>query len=324
MKSTKLKFENFSGPFITHGIDLTDDPARKDAVYIFAVNHLPNPDFYTDEEEESSGPSKGEAQEGVPKARSQIELFHHVLGSKTIRHVRSIYHPLIKTPNDIYAESPTSFYVTNDHFYREGLMRLAEDLIPAAKWSSIVHVRVDRLESGDDGQSGVDASVALTGLHTNNGLGHGATADEMVIDSALGGIMYLAKPNDHDRTISILDSIKLDSLADNPSYFRDPYATAEDDRSGYVIAGLARPIDLLHSFTDPAAKDGVMVWFVRPNSTEPTGWEKRLIFEDDGEGISTASAAVLVAIEPKDGQRKAWLFVTGFLSESVIAVEVEL
>lgn len=312
MKSTRLEFENFSGPFVTHGIDLTRDPARKDAVYIFAVNHIPNPDFYM-------GSSNGE---DVPKARSQIELLHHILGSNTVRHVRSIYHPLIKTPNDIYAESPTSFYVTNDHFYREGLKRQVEQMIPAAKWSDIVHVRVDKLESSD-GQSGVDVSVALTGLHNNNGLGRGASPDEVVIDSALGGIMYRAKLSDN-RTLSIADSVKVDCVADNPSYFQDPYATAEDDRSGYVVAGISRAIDLPRTFADPTAKDGVMVWLVRPNSTEPSGWEKRLIFEDDGGLVRTASAAVLVGIEPKDGQRKAWLFVTGFLSESMIAVEVEL
>ena len=38
------------------------------------------------------------------------------------------------------------------------------------------------------------------------------------------------------------------------------------------------------------------------------------------------SAAVLVAIDPKleGGKKKAWLFVTGFLSTNAIAVKVDL
>lgn len=316
MKSTRLGFENFSGPFVTHGIDVTQDPDQKDAVYIFAVNHLPNPDY----------DSAGADGEDNSRARSQVELFHHVLGSSTIKHIRSIHHPLIKTPNDIYAEGPFSFYVTNDHYYRGGVKRHVEDAIPAAKWSSIVHVQVENLESMD-GQSGIDATVALTGLHNNNGLGHGHSPDEMVISSAMGGTLYRAKPSRANH-ISVLDSIPLDSITDNPSYFKDPYATPSNDASGYLVAGIARPIDLPFTFTDPTAKDGVMVWYVRPNSTSVDGsknWETRLIFEDDGTHIRTASAAVLVGIKPQPNEsKKAWLIVTGFLSESAIAVQVEL
>ena len=317
MKSTRLGFENFSGPFVTHGIDVTHDPDQKDAVYIFAVNHLPNPDY---------DPADADGEDN-PKARSQIELFHHVLGSSTVRHVRSIRHPLIKTPNDVYADGPFSFYVTNDHFYRGGFKRHVEDIIPFAKWSSIVHVHVDNLKSAD-GQSGIDATVALTGLHNNNGLGHGQSADEMVISSALSGTLYRGKTNRADHTIKVLDSIPLDSLTDNPSYFKDPYATPSNDASGYLVAGVSRPIDLPNTFTDPTAKEGVMVWYVKPNSTSvegSTAWEKRLIFEDDGSHIRSASAAVLVGIKPQPNEsKKAWLFVTGFLSERAIAVQVEL
>lgn len=316
MKSTRLGFENFSGPFITHGIDVTEDPDSEDAVYIFAVNHPPNPDF---------DPAAA-SDDDNPQARSQVELFHHVLGSSTVKHVRSIQHSLIKTPNNVYAVSPFSFYVTNDHFYREGIRRHIEDGIPLAKWSSIIHVQIDDLKS-TDGRSGFYATVALTGLHNNNGLAHGSSRDEMVIASALGGTLYWATPNDNNHTISILESIPLDSSTDNPSYFKDPYATPSNDASGYLVAGVARPIDLPNTITDPTAKDGVMVWYVRPNSTnaEDTTWEKRLIFEDDGTHIRTASTAVLIGIEPQlNESKKAWLFVTGFLSESVIAVEVEL
>ena len=44
--SIKLKLNNFSGPFITHGIDIFNDPADPDFLWMYAVNHLPNPERF--------------------------------------------------------------------------------------------------------------------------------------------------------------------------------------------------------------------------------------------------------------------------------------
>ncbi|CAG8161311.1 unnamed protein product [Penicillium olsonii] len=306
MKSTRLAFTNFEGPFVTHGVDIVEDP-KANAVYIFAVNHLPNPAYF-----EAGEP------DGVHKARSQIELFHHVLGSSTVQHVRSIYHPLVETPNDIYAESPVSFYVTNDHFYREGVMRMVEDFWSSAKWSSIIHVQIDSLSK----DSNVEASVALQGLWNNNGLGHGRTDKEMIISSAVGGELYVSTPHSN-HTIEVQETIPFQTVTDNPSYYADPYRTDTDDASGFVVAGISQAVYLASNARNPDATDASQVWYTRYLSD--TGvWEKKLLFEDDGLRIRTASAAVLVPIEPKDDKKLAWLFVTGFMSESMIAVQVEL
>ncbi|KAJ5335401.1 hypothetical protein N7452_007804 [Penicillium brevicompactum] len=307
MKSSRLAFTDFDGPFVTHGIDVIEDPDQPDAVYIFAVNHLPNPAYF-----EAGEP------EGVHKARSQIELFHHVLESQTVQHVRSIHHPLIETPNDIYAESPVSFYVTNDHFYRDGLMRLVEDVWPSAKWSSIIHVQLENPNK----EASVDASVALTGLWNNNGLGHGRTDKEMIISSAVGGELYVSSTQSN-HSIDIHATIPFDTVTDNPSYYADPYRTDEDDASGFVVAGISQAIYLPANAKDENATDASQVWYTRflPATGE---WEKKLLFEDDGLRIRTASAAVLVPVEPRNGKKLAWLFVTGFMSESMIAVQVGL
>ena len=310
MKSTRLAFENFQGTFVTHGIDVIGDPERKDAVYIYAVNHLPNPAYF----------EAGEPKD-VPKAQSQVELFHHVLNSDSVRHVRSINHPLIKTPNDIYAVSPVSFYVTNDHFYREGPMRLLEAVWRSAKWSNIIHVQIADMPSKD---APIEASVALTGLWNNNGLGHGRTDNEVIIASAMGGEIFLATRHESNHSLSIDTSIAFpSSLADNPSYYDDPYRTDSHDASGFLAAGISQALRFLGNAKDPNAKDSIQVWYTTLNSH--TGvWEKRVLFEDDGSRVRTASAAVLVPIEPKTGERLAWLFVTGFMSESMVAVQVEL
>ncbi|KAL1851830.1 hypothetical protein Plec18167_009469 [Paecilomyces lecythidis] len=325
--STRLEFENFSGPLVTHGIDVVaaDDSQPEHSVYIFAVNHLPNPDFLQNRQNTT-----------IPKARSQIELFYHVFGSKSIRHVRSIWHPLIKTPNDIYAESSTSFYITNDHFYRDGFLREVEDVLPLAKWSSTIHVQIKHETApgqSNDPIPDVKAGVALRGIFNNNGLGHGQTHDECLVTSAAGGLLYLGQASNGQ--ITIREVIALDSVVDNPSYFSDPFVSnGNSNASGYIVPGLPRAIDLPFHKKDPSAHDGALVWHVKPPSgitsnssmSSGTGWEKRVLFEDDGSSIRTASAAVLVPIDPirERGRKKGWLFVTGFLSENAIAVKVDL
>lgn len=337
MKARKLAFTNFTGPFVTHGIDVIDDPEkpRGEAVYIFAVNHVPSPAY-----------SQGRNTKG-PKARSVIEVFRHTIGDDTAEHVRSVWDPLITTPNDIVAVSPTSFFVTNDHYYREGLLRQVETVFSGAKWSNVVHVEFAHLADGaasrddddDDDGHGVRASVAISGLHNNNGLGHGRTPDEVLIVSCASGRIHVAEvsPAAGDgsgpRTIGIRDTVEFDSVLDNPSWFRDPYAQKGRDLSGMVSAGLSRAVDLarlLEDGADGGGGGGVMVWMANPLVDEARGnktqWRKKLLFEDDSSRIRTASAAVLVAIDPAEerGERKAWLFVTGFLSENMVAVKVRL
>lgn len=235
-------------------------------------------------------------------------------------------------PNDILALSPTSFFVTNDHYYREGWKRSVEDFVFEAKWSSTLHVE---LQTGADGDS-VNASVALTGLH-NNGLGRGRTPWDVLVGSAASGMLHLGTLQD-SRRIRVDESIALDSTVDNPSYFSDPWADDALDTSGFVMCGLTRGIALGGHLRDPSVKDGVMVWMVTPSGAHgqrtghggdgagPGGWNKRLLFQDDGGRIRTASSAVLVAADARavGGRRQARLFVTGFLSKGIVSLGVDL
>lgn len=327
MKAKKLKFTNFNGPFITHGIDVIDDPDKPKgtAVYIFAVNHIPSPAYSENKNTKEH------------KARSIIEVFHYVIGSDTIEHMRSVWDPLITTPNDIVAVSPTSFFVTNDHFYREGLMREIETAFFGAKWSNTIYVEFTELTDGSfrDDDHEVKAAVALDGVHNNNGLGHGRTPSEILVVSCASGRIHvgdISQPKDGKTlpTITVKQAVEFDSIVDNPSWFRDPYANKTYDASGIVGAGLTRAADLSKSHNDPRGTDGSMVWKASPprgKSTDKGGkWVNKLLFEDDSTRLRTASAAVLVAIDPakEKGERKAWLFATGFISKSVIAVKVAL
>ncbi|KAK7215691.1 hypothetical protein V2G26_003694 [Clonostachys chloroleuca] len=320
-KSKRLVLQNFEGSFTTHGIDIIADPERNGAVYIFAVNHAPHPEYVL------SVKNRTPLLEGTPKARSQIEVFHHALGSSTAKWIRSIRHPLIKTPNDIFAHTPTSIYVTNDHHYTEGYLRQVEAAISAARWSNTVRVQIDDWSSSDP-QAGINASIALTGLHNNNGLGHGPSHEDVAIGSATSGILSLADITDSQQ-LKVKETIYLDSTIDNPSYFKDEYATEENDASGYVLGGLTKAGELAKSSQNETATEPVIVWLVQPVKEEgkaATKWNKKIIFEDDGSRIRSSSAAVLLGIDPalEGGKKRAWLVVTGFLSSNAIAVKVDL
>lgn len=200
------------------------DPEKPEgeAVYIFAVNHAPNEAVYP------RGGGTPDIDPGTaPKAASRIEVFHYAIGSDSVKYIRTIAHPLIKTPNDIYAVSPTEIYVSNDHYYFEGHLRAVEDLLPGATWSNVVRATVSEDES-------VQVTVALDKLHNPNGMGHGRTEDEILVTSAMGGNMWIGKLLPENKTIAVEDNIDIVSTTDNPSYFSDPYPDVGGDASGFL------------------------------------------------------------------------------------------
>lgn len=282
-------------------------------MYILAVNHVPNQAVY---------PRDGSTPESdpgtAPKAASRIEVFHHTIGGGSVKHIRTIAHPLIKTPNDIFAVSQTELYVTNDHYYYDGQMRQIEDLWPGAHWSNVIHAVVS-----EDGK--VEANVALDKLHNPNGLGHGRTADEILVTSAVDGHMWIGKLGS-SKTIDVAETVDIDSTTDNPSYYLDPYASTGGDVSGFVLPGLSKAINLARSGHGPQGKEGTMAWHVTPSKNVTGGWDKKLLWENDGSIVRNAAAALLVGIDPKKegGKKKAWLYVTGFSSENMVAVKVDL
>lgn len=317
MSQKRLEFENFNSTFVTHGIDVISDPQSQEAVYIFAVNHVPHPDYLATR-------IRGlDNQSVTQKAQSRIEIFHYILGSYTAKHLRSVLHPLVKTPNDIFIKDPQSFYVTNDHYHPEGIGRVIEDVWPDASWTDTIYIHLDSL-SAQVPTDGVKGEVAFSKLRNNNGLGH-RKSDEIIIVNCANGEVHIGQLSS-DRSITTIESFQVDSYVDNPSWFDDPYRSETQDASGFVLAGLSRPIDMPQQGRDPKANIGSIVWYVKPIAGTSGGYEKQVVFEDDGARISSAASAVLVAIDPtkENGQKKAWLFMTGFMSRNVVAVKVDL
>lgn len=252
-----------------------------------------------------------------------IEIFHHVVGSDSAQHVRTVQHELVRTPNDLFATGPTSFYVTNDHHYREGLLRDLEDLGSKAvtPWTDTVHIEADPKKKGKEG---VKAQVVLNKMHNNNGLGHTPNPKEVIICDAAGGVTYVADIQ-ADRSLKIKDELKFATTIDNPFWFQDPYPEVGGDKSGILNSGLQRAHLLAHEITDDNSAMANAAWLAVGKPGERK-WAIQQLFADDGSSLRSASAGVLLAIDPKTngGKKQAWLFLSGFSSKNVIATKVDL
>ncbi|KAJ9093526.1 hypothetical protein QFC21_006360 [Naganishia friedmannii] len=337
-----LEIQGYDDVFVTHGIDIIDDPSNPSAIYIHAVNHAPasSPDSHSPSSATPSAPP------GPHLAASRIEVFHHVLNTSVATHIRSITHPLIRTPNDVLSLSPFEILVTNDHKHRSGFLRHVEDVITHS-WgpkTDVIRLRFDLRAAGggkaEEGE-GVEASVVLDAIHNGNGLGHGP-GGQVLIGDAAGGVLHLADlispttPTTKTPRLHIHESIPLLSNIDNPSF----YASSDGTRSGYVLAGLSKGAALGPHAHDPTYKHGVIVWYVPVKGDGEAGagagaetdgkagkvGEPRVIFADDGGLISTASAAVIVDRPSATGEGEVdrWLFVTGFMSDEMVAVKLDL
>ena len=184
-----------------------------------------------------------------------------------------------------------------------------------SRWADVVHLEISDLNAKDAAE-GIKATVATPPMQNPNGLGHGRDENEVLICRAAAGIMEIAQRG-LTSTLTLMETVQLPITVDNPSYFHDPYAQETGyDASGYVIAGLARAHEM------PSDQDPVAVYLVSASGDRT----QKLLFQDDGKLVNTASAAVLVAIDPKEngGKKQAWLFVTGFLSEGMASSRVDL
>ncbi|KAH7009166.1 hypothetical protein B0J12DRAFT_733827 [Macrophomina phaseolina] len=112
--TTRLEIENWNQDhdLVLHGLDIWQPDDGRSEIFIFAVNH----------DRDGEG----------------IALFSHVLGTNTLRFVKEFQHPAIKTPNQVAAAGPRSFFISNDHYFYGGYFRHLEERYGPWKWASQV------------------------------------------------------------------------------------------------------------------------------------------------------------------------------------------
>lgn len=99
--------KNFTKPFAPHGISMF----QRDSVYtIAAINHT----------------EEGEC----------IEIFELI--GQELTHQKTLKDALVYSPNDIVLQNEQQFYFTNDHKYKKGILRFAEDYL-GVSMSNVVY-----------------------------------------------------------------------------------------------------------------------------------------------------------------------------------------
>ena len=165
-----LLTENFKKPFAPHGISIY----KKDSSYtIAAINHTEKGEF--------------------------IEFFN--LNKQKLTHQKTLENELIFSPNDLVLLDENRFYFTNDHKYKNGLKRLAEDYLGLAI-SNVVYF------------DGKNFSEVAENIAYANGINFDTKRNLLFVASPRGFLVKVYKKN-NDNSLTFIEDINCKTGVDN-------------------------------------------------------------------------------------------------------------
>ena len=168
-KTTHLT-KDFDRPFAPHGISMF----QRDSIYtIAAISHTTDGEF--------------------------IEFFELV--GDDFKHTKTIQNELIFSPNDLVLLDENRFYVTNDHKYKEGLGRLAEDYLGLAI-SNVIYT---------DGENYTEVA---DGIAYANGINFDVARNLLFVASPRGFLMKVYEPKE-DGSLNFVEDIDCGTGVDN-------------------------------------------------------------------------------------------------------------
>ncbi|KAJ7287636.1 hypothetical protein C8J57DRAFT_1446322 [Mycena rebaudengoi] len=253
-----------------HGMDVVPSAANPSELFIFAVNHRKPADVHA---------------AATIGADSTVEIFKTVLGTTQLTHLRTVRDPVIITPNDIVGSADgKSFYFTNDHGAKTGLVRKLGLGYPAG---SVGYCDVDE-----------GCKFAINNMHGANGITRAPNNDTFfVASSVLGGITVLERQDDN--ALVKIHTIPTDRGVDNLSV----------DSEGVVWgAGFPQVFATLAHIRNPSllapSSAHAISQNLGPSSFFGEKYTVTKVFEDDGK---LASGSTTVVHDPE----RRRLFLTG-------------
>jgi len=132
----------------------------------------------------------------------RIELFNLDVSTNTAKHVKSIKHELIKTPNNLAIVSSEEFYISNDHYFQNHIGVKLEYHTPYIRLGNIVHYNKG------------SAKVVDHFLHTPNGLTIDKKKKFLFVASPMDRSLSVYNIN-QDKTITKSQKFKVDTAIDN-------------------------------------------------------------------------------------------------------------
>ncbi|KAF9501981.1 serum paraoxonase/arylesterase [Pleurotus eryngii] len=279
-KITRLNVVGFTSErgLSLHGMDVVPSSSDPKKLFVYLVNHR--------------APLTGVSEK--VGADSSVEIFSTVLGGSTMTHVKTVEDPAIITPNDVVGyPDGKSFYFTNDHGAKTGILRDVEIL--GLKRTSVGYCDID---SG--------CTIVRSSMHANNGIAGARNNDTLyVANSIAGGITVLETQADH--SVVLADFIPTEYPIDNVSV----------DEAGHVWAAAfpkALTTALVHfSFPSVAAPSAAYRVSLNTGTNAFYGEKYKVdrVFEDDGSLASGITSVV------HDSQRHR-LFLNGLASPSLV------
>ncbi|KAI8050282.1 hypothetical protein BDF22DRAFT_657308 [Syncephalis plumigaleata] len=173
---------------------------------------------------------------------STIEIFEHILPSEEsatlmsigeLRHVETVKDPLIRTPNSVYPISRRSFYVTNDHKFARGFMRIIEEFV-ALPLGEVVFRN----------EHGITEVVASNIPYANGITGYRNDQYLLVVSANLARVYIYERATKYDNKLIFHGYVSTGFSGDNIHV---------DHTSGHVyMAGTLQPLKIVERFNDPS------------------------------------------------------------------------
>ncbi|KAF9273808.1 Serum paraoxonase/arylesterase 1 [Linnemannia elongata] len=251
---------------VFHGMDFYEDPTtltsetKNLALTLFVINHR----------------RTGSVVEVFEYTRKQDEKDDGNGSLGVVRYVETIANDLIRTPNDLVAMGKRSFYITNDHYYREGFMRHIEGF-GRRPWGDVVFASPEA------------TFIAYNAIASSNGITTNPNRTLVYVSAFHGGTLDIFRPGYTDTSSSekkktveekyhliFVESVKLGFVNDN--VFHDALTDS------LLVAGHSKVLELVAGFDEPEGAPmqkavGVMVFVV-----EGGGLAKGSIPGQDGIG----------------------------------------
>jgi arylesterase/paraoxonase len=160
------------GDFKPHGFSVYQGPAGK--IKLFVVDHA--------------------------NEQHQIQIFSYLENKLTLD--RTVVSDQIISPNDLVAVGSEQFYVTNDHRYSTGIMRLLEDYL-MLPLSTVVYF------------DGENAKEVESGIAYANGININKAGDQLYLASVTGLTLYVYDRNKTNNELALSHKINTGTGIDN-------------------------------------------------------------------------------------------------------------
>ncbi|KAF9126603.1 Serum paraoxonase/arylesterase 2 [Mortierella sp. 14UC] len=221
---------------------------------------------------------------------SVIEVLEYTIGGKFVQYKETIRHELIRTPNDILAMGPRSFYVSNDHKYKSGAKRAYEEVLRRPLSNVIFH-------------SPEGTHIAYENVVSANGITSNTDRSLIYLSACHGAGVHVLRPTPDNKLVDE-DYIKLDFYNDNPSY--------EPESDSVFITGHVKPFTLTLKLKKKGVQLDAPSRIVKLTRKRDGGHKVETVLEDDGGLISTGTVAAV------DRQRGVMLVGTAFSNRGLV------